>query len=253
MCSPCARRSPAAVVGVPRTSSHGLSGLAGRPVTAPHAPTFVLTPHPPGVSLPCGVVSDGGRHTSCSGASAEPPILSRLCSSVWPTMPWSAHEPSMPTLCRCSPARRVCGCEPPTLRRTMAPGTWGAGYPACSCTSSSRRGGAPRGGASAWPGTWQLELPLRLLWRQGYHCGVVVALRRRGASAKGAPAAEPGGSWVLGLGPESGSCQLWLRQCGRGGIWAQAGMVFIYICWLWVGVGFCALRRSLTISSNCAL
>lgn len=62
-----------------------------------------------------------------------------LCSSVWPTARWSAHAPSTPTPCRCSPARRACGCAPRTSRRTTAPGAWGAG-PAGTGVSAASAG-----------------------------------------------------------------------------------------------------------------
>lgn len=74
-----------------------------------------------------------GRPALCrTHASCWRPALSHAClrSSVWPTMPWSAHEPSTPMPCKCSPARRACGCGPPTSRRTTAPGTIPAGRPA---------------------------------------------------------------------------------------------------------------------------
>ena len=43
--------------------------------------------------------------------------------SACPMVPWNVPGQSTPTLCRCFPARRVCGYGLPTLRRTMAPGT----------------------------------------------------------------------------------------------------------------------------------
>lgn len=81
-------------------------------------------PRPAGLSLwrPSHCTVSGGCPAPGSGAGPSRPPLSAV-RSVWPTTPWSAPEPSTPTRCRSSPARRACGCELPTLRRTTAPGT----------------------------------------------------------------------------------------------------------------------------------
>lgn len=51
-------------------------------------------------------------------------LIVSLFSSVWLTMPWNVHAPSMPMPYKSSPARKVCGYELHTLRRTMVPGMW---------------------------------------------------------------------------------------------------------------------------------
>ena len=105
-----------------------LSGAADSPMPGP---VCVTSPSSWGfpvldvflIGSSCCVILSRCHHASCSDACAGRP-LSRLslCSSVWPTMPWSVLELSMPTPCKCSPARRACGCELRTSRRTTAPG-----------------------------------------------------------------------------------------------------------------------------------
>lgn len=173
-----------------------------------------------------------------------------LCSSVWPITPWSVHAPSMPTPCKCSPARRACGCEPRTSRRTTAPGTWlgprcgGRSPPLCAHRPSDSRLGraefkphVPTGGRGP---KFEIQFSVmrgggvcstRVICLDGSFCHQVITETLR-VSLQQSPQL---GRWAPG-GPRVPGARQGLRPHGCAGlalaVWAvqclaQAGMVFI--------------------------